>query len=190
MKFPAHSPYAIRSLIEQRLSEERLLIPRRSEAELSVPLCYPSPYHVAMSSLGYQVVYRLLNDPEYPRLRAERAFLPDDVEAWRRARLPLVTYESQTAVGLSPVILSVMGLGVPLIVSDIEENIYAVQDTAITFRKADPGSLAEKISYAEQHHGHMKELAAKARERALKEFNWDNVAMQHELIFSGVKQER
>ena len=105
MKFPAHSPYAIRSLIEQRLSEERLLIPRRSEAELSVPLCYPSPYHVAMSSLGYQVVYRLLNDPAYPRLRAERAFLPDDVEAWRRARLPLVTYESQAAVGLSPVIL-------------------------------------------------------------------------------------
>ena len=105
MKFSAHSPFAIRSLIEQRLSQERLLIPRRSEAELSVPLCYPSPYHVAMSSLGYQVVYRLLNDPEYPRLRAERAFLPDDVEAWRRARLPLLTYESQAAVGLSPVIL-------------------------------------------------------------------------------------
>ncbi len=105
MKYPAHSAHAIRLIIEERLTQERLLIPRRSEAELSVPLCYPSPYHVAMSSLGYQVVYRLLNDPSYPRLRAERAFLPDDVAAWRRARLPLVTYESQTAVGLSPVIL-------------------------------------------------------------------------------------
>jgi len=92
--------------------------------------------------------------------------------------------------GLSPVILSVMGLGVPLIVSDIEENIYAVQDTATTFKKADPDSLAEKISYAEQHHGHMKELAAKARERALTTFNWDNVAAQHEEIFSGIKQVR
>ena len=58
-----------------------------------------------MSSLGFQVVYRLLNDPAYPRLRAERAFLPDDVDAWRRARLPLLTYESQTAVGLAPAIL-------------------------------------------------------------------------------------
>lgn len=102
---PANTAYGIRSLIERRLAQERILIPLRSEAELSVPLCYPSPYHVAMSSLGYQVVYRLLNDPDYPRLRAERAFLPDDVPAWRRARLPLVTYESQTAVGLSPVIL-------------------------------------------------------------------------------------
>lgn len=105
MKFSAHSPYAIRSLIEHRLSEERLLIPLRSEAELMVPLCYPSPYHVGMSSLGFQVVYRLLNNPEYPRLRVERAFLPDDVEAWRRARLPLLTYESQAAVGQAPAIL-------------------------------------------------------------------------------------
>jgi radical SAM superfamily enzyme YgiQ (UPF0313 family) len=105
VKFSAHSPYAIRALIEHRLSEERILIPRRSEAELLVPLCYPSPYHVGMSSLGFQVVYRLLNDPAYPRLRAERAFLPDDVDAWRRARLPLLTYESQTAVGQSPAIL-------------------------------------------------------------------------------------
>ena len=32
--------------------------------------------------------------------------------------------------GLSPVILTIMGLGVPLIVSDIEENVYAVEDTA------------------------------------------------------------
>jgi len=92
--------------------------------------------------------------------------------------------------GLSPVILSVMGLGVPLIVSDIEENIYAVQDTAITFSKADPGSLADKIRYAEQHHDHMKELAVQAQKRALTEFNWDNVAEQHELIFSGIKQVR
>jgi glycosyltransferase involved in cell wall biosynthesis len=92
--------------------------------------------------------------------------------------------------GLSPVILSVMGLGVPLIVSDIEENIYAVQDTAVTFSKANADSLAEKIRFAEQHHGQMKELAVRARERALTEFNWDNVAEQHEQIFSGIKQER
>ena len=76
MKYPAHSAHAIRSLIEERLDQERLLIPRRSEAELSVPLYYPSPYHVAMSSLGYQVVYRLLNDPSYPDCAPSGRFCP------------------------------------------------------------------------------------------------------------------
>lgn len=89
--------------------------------------------------------------------------------------------------GLSPVVLTVMGLGVPLIVSDIDENIYAVQDTAITFKKGDPLSLCEKIEFAESNYQEMKALSCKAKERALKEFNWDNVTEQHEIIFSGKK---
>ena len=104
-KFSSHSSYGIRSLIEHRLGAETHLMPPPREGGLLVPLCYPSPYHVGMSSLGFQVVYRLLNDPARPHLRAERAFLPDDLEPWRRARLPLVTYESQAAVGRAPMIL-------------------------------------------------------------------------------------
>jgi glycosyltransferase involved in cell wall biosynthesis len=86
--------------------------------------------------------------------------------------------------GLSPVILTVMGLGVPLIVSDIKENVYAVQDTAIKFKQGDISSLCEKIKYAESNYFEMKNLSNKARERALKEFNWDKVTEQHEEIFS------
>ena len=72
---------------------------------LRLPLIYPSPYRVGMSSLGYQVVYRLLNDPNRPSVSAERAFLPDDVDGWKRARQPLLTYESQARVEEAPVIL-------------------------------------------------------------------------------------
>jgi len=86
--------------------------------------------------------------------------------------------------GLSPVILSVMGLGVPLIVSDIEENIYAVRDTAVTFKKADKDSLREKIEFAEGNYEEMKRLSVAAKQRALKEFNWDSVTEQHEMLFS------
>jgi glycosyltransferase involved in cell wall biosynthesis len=86
--------------------------------------------------------------------------------------------------GLSPVILSVMGLGVPLIVSDIEENLYAVQDTAVKFKKGDISSLTEKIEFAEFNYEEMQKLSGNARQRALKEFNWDNVAELHEEIFS------
>jgi len=115
-----NSAHAHRQLIASRLDAERFLIAPRLDAPLRLPLVYPSPYHVGMSSLGYQVVYGLLNgrhEPLWdeawrsvglmapPGLGAERAFLPDDVAAFRRARLPLVTYETQTPVGDAPALL-------------------------------------------------------------------------------------
>src|ERR1700682_1012441 len=42
------------------------------QAPLRVALCYPSPYFVGMSSLGYQPIYREVNAP--PNACAERAF--------------------------------------------------------------------------------------------------------------------
>src|SRR5439155_4350532 len=62
-------------------------------APLQVALCYPSPYHVGMSSLGYQTIYREVN--LHPGAAAQRAFLPDDVEAHQRLRAPVVTEEAQ-----------------------------------------------------------------------------------------------
>lgn len=63
----------------------------------SVALTYPSPYRVGMSSLGYQVIYGQFN--EHQDVVCERAFLPDDLDAWKQSRVPLVTYESQRPVG-------------------------------------------------------------------------------------------
>lgn len=85
--------------------------------------------------------------------------------------------------GLSPVVLSVMGLGIPLIVSDIEENEYAVQDTALKFKRGNIESLAEMINLADNNHSILKDLANKAKERALKEFNWDKVTDDHIRVF-------
>ncbi|HUR11418.1 MAG TPA: glycosyltransferase family 4 protein [Flavitalea sp.] len=86
--------------------------------------------------------------------------------------------------GLSPVVLSVMGLGVPLIVSDIEENLYAVKDTAIAFRRADIESLKEQIEFADQHTNHILQLGARAKTRALNYFNWQTVTEEHIDVFS------
>ena len=85
--------------------------------------------------------------------------------------------------GLSPVVLSVMGLGIPLIVSNIEENVYAVQDTALKFEQADISSLTEKINFAEENYPIIKDLSKKAQERALSEFNWDKVTDDHIRLF-------
>jgi len=85
--------------------------------------------------------------------------------------------------GLSPVVLTVMGLNVPMIVSDIEENQYAVLDTARTFKKGNIASLTEEIDFCEFNYPKMLNLAQKARERALSVFNWEKVADEHVQVF-------
>jgi radical SAM superfamily enzyme YgiQ (UPF0313 family) len=67
------------------------------QATRAIALCYPSPYAVGMSSLGFQTVYRMLNG--LPGVSAERAFLPDEPARARAAREPLRTYESARPVG-------------------------------------------------------------------------------------------
>lgn len=69
----------------------------RRDAPERVALVYPSPYHTAMSSLGYQSIYREINSRR--QSVAERAFLPDDVDEYRRSKTPLFTYESERPVG-------------------------------------------------------------------------------------------
>jgi glycosyltransferase involved in cell wall biosynthesis len=85
--------------------------------------------------------------------------------------------------GLSPVVLTVMGLNVPMIVSDIEENEYAVLDTARKFKKGNITSLTEEINFCEQNYTEMLALAKKAQERALSVFNWEKVADDHVQVF-------
>ena len=97
---PGRRPADFREIRAQRLRDEIGTIHR--QADLPVALVYPSPYHVGMSSLGYQTVYRQLN--ELPGCAAERAFLPDDVAEARRRREPLATYESGRPVGDFPVV--------------------------------------------------------------------------------------
>lgn len=67
---------ATRRRIKQRLCDEIGRIDKR--AARRVALVYPSPYAVGMSSLGYQRVYRLIQ--EHPGVACERVFLDDDGE--------------------------------------------------------------------------------------------------------------
>jgi radical SAM superfamily enzyme YgiQ (UPF0313 family) len=95
-----NTPWHIKQAIRQRLGTEEGAIHR--QAKRCVALVYPSPYHVGMSSLGFQTIYRRWNEME--GFACERAFLPDDVAAWRKARLPLITYETEREVGSADVI--------------------------------------------------------------------------------------
>jgi len=78
----------------QRLAAERGVTANPWGGRLSFALVYPNSYHQAMSNLGFQAVYRLLN--ERNDTLCERFFLPDaeDLAEYRRQGLPLVSLES------------------------------------------------------------------------------------------------
>jgi radical SAM superfamily enzyme YgiQ (UPF0313 family) len=69
------------------------------EAQTRIALMYPSPYRAAMSSLGYQQIYRTLH--AMPGVAADRAMLPDEGVS-RDARLD--TLETGQPVGSYPML--------------------------------------------------------------------------------------
>ena len=95
----------LRAQIRERLGDEIGTL--RSEGPEAVAMLYPSPYNAGMSSLGFQTIYREIHASGRV---AERAFLPDDVEEWKCARLPLLTYETERPVsglGEAPTMMTV-----------------------------------------------------------------------------------
>ena len=89
---------------QQRLIRDRLATERGNrfvQGGAPVALLYPSPYRAGMSSVGFQWILKLLRDEGF---QAERAFLPDDVAAWQKSRVPLHTYETERPVAHFPVI--------------------------------------------------------------------------------------
>ena len=79
----------------QLLADERGTI--RRDAKLRIALTYPSPYRAAMSSLGYQQIYRLLN--ELPGVAADRAMQPDEGTPG-----PVITLERGRPISDYPII--------------------------------------------------------------------------------------
>ena len=77
------------------LAKESGVSPKKWGVKLPVCLVYPNRYRTAMSNLGFQAVYALLNSQ--PDILCERAFLPDpeDLREYGKSRTPLLSLESQ-----------------------------------------------------------------------------------------------
>lgn len=93
-------PRALRAQLRARLAGERGA-PLPDQGRRRVALAYPSPYRAGMASLGYQWIATRLAAAGFT---VERVFLPDDVEAWRSARLPPVSMETQTPLAAFPLV--------------------------------------------------------------------------------------
>ncbi len=83
--------------VERRLRGERGRLERR--ARFTIGHAYPSPYHVGMSSLGYQQIYRIIQT-EGDSIACERLFRADDDDP----EGPCLSYESRTPLGSFPVV--------------------------------------------------------------------------------------
>ena len=77
------------------LSSESGATPKNWGGKLPVCIVYPNRYRTAMSNLGFQAVYALLN--AQPDILCERAFLPDpeDLKEYAKSRTQLLSLESQ-----------------------------------------------------------------------------------------------
>nr|WP_304503201.1 radical SAM protein [Corallococcus sp. Z5C101001] len=104
-----------------------------------------------MSSLGYQAIYREVHS--HPGATAERVFLPDDVETYKRTRTPLFTWESQASVSAFEMLafsvayeLELTGLftmlelsGLPVLASERDaRHPLVVAGGPLTFSNPDP----------------------------------------------------
>ena len=93
------------------------------EAETRIALVYPSPYRAAMSSLGYQQIYRTLH--EMPGVAADRAMLGDDrtLETERPVgSYPMLAYSVAYELELAGVIETLQSASIPPLRDERDEH--------------------------------------------------------------------
>lgn len=88
-----------------------------------------------------------------------------------------------TAEGMSMMLLETVSLDIPLICSDIQENISVLGDSVLYFRSGDVKDLADKIQYALNNPQDMEFFAHKASELVKNHYSWDKIAGQYENLY-------
>ncbi len=86
--------------------------------------------------------------------------------------------------GLSPVILTVMGLGAPLLCSDIVENKYITEENATHFISGNASDLQKQIEYVLANHSLIEKKATTGLKNISERFNWEKITDQFLDIFT------
>lgn len=134
------------SLYRARLAKEKGAVRKEWGGKIPVALAYPNYYQVGMSSLGFQVLYHLLNRRN--DVVAERIFLPDEHECslYHETGRGLLSMETQSmfhtfqiiAFSLSfendyPNILKMLQLGkIPLLTKERDDSHPFIMGGGIT----------------------------------------------------------
>ncbi|OQY18174.1 MAG: radical SAM protein [Desulfobacteraceae bacterium 4572_35.1] len=88
-------PHRLRQKRQQLLADEVGCNPKPWGGRLSVALVYPNTYYNAMSNLGFQAVYQLIQQRD--DCLCERVFMPDheEMEVYRKSGASLTSFESE-----------------------------------------------------------------------------------------------
>jgi glycosyltransferase involved in cell wall biosynthesis len=85
--------------------------------------------------------------------------------------------------GTSPALLSAMGFGNCVLISDIPENLETVGDAGVTFKSGDCEDLREKMLYLVSNPDVVRDYRKRAVERVAKLYSWDSVAERMEKVY-------
>ncbi len=80
------------------------------------------------------------------------------------------------AEGLSIALLEAMAYEIPVIVSDIPENLEATGDYSLSFKNKSGADLTKQLVLADTDHDLITDLARKAKIMVDKDYNWDDIA--------------
>jgi glycosyltransferase involved in cell wall biosynthesis len=82
------------------------------------------------------------------------------------------------AEGLSIALLESMSYNLPLLASDIEENMEVINGVALKFKNKDVNDLAKKLKQAVDNPAYIKNKAMLAKKSVDKNYNWDNITKE------------
>jgi glycosyltransferase involved in cell wall biosynthesis len=89
--------------------------------------------------------------------------------------------------GTNPSLLKAMGCSNCAIALGTEFNTEVLADTGLTWDKT-PGTLAERIRWADAHPDEVRALGRRAQERIREHYTWDKIAQDHDRYFRGLAQ--
>ncbi len=99
----------------------------------------------------------------------------------------LIYVQPSLIEGLSPVILTVMGLGCPLICSDIIENKFICGENALTFESGNSDDLLKMLEFSLANPEISNSKALQGKSDILDRFNWDKITNQYINILNSEK---
>ena len=85
--------------------------------------------------------------------------------------------------GLSTALLEAMSYGNCCLVSDIPENREALNGLGYTFRNKDAQDLSDKLAFLLNDRGAIGKFKREAQDHVLRNFSWDDIAMQFETFY-------
>lgn len=102
----------------------------------------------------------------------------------------LVYVQPSELEGLSLALLEAMSCGACVLVSDIPENLEAIEEHGATFRNCDPDDLAQKLRSLLRDRDLIGALGRRAQEYVHDRYDWDQVTDKFEELYKSLERPR